>query len=55
MADRIDVIKGEKKKFKVMLNFVQWGAALSSFTLANSAAANVQKSYPHASLHLYKE
>ena len=50
---RIDVVPSEKGKFTVLVNFVQFGVALSSALLANKTAEDVQaKQYPHAELHL---
>jgi len=53
---RIDVVQGEKHKFKILVNFVQQGVELSSSVLANQEAVNLQKKHhPKAEMHLCKQ
>ncbi len=51
---RIDVVKGERKgKFRVLVNYVQFGVELSSPQLANNHAKTLKDThYPTAELHL---
>ena len=51
---RIDVVPAEKGKFKVMVNFVQYGSQVSSVILADHIAETVKKIYPQAALNLLK-
>jgi hypothetical protein len=53
---RIDVVKGEKGKFKVMVNQISHGTELSSVALANRIAIQIKSAfYPTAELHLAAE
>ena len=53
---RIDVISADKGKFKIMVNFIQWGAALSSAAIANREAQSFHDSErPTFDLNLVKE
>ena len=52
---RIDVTP-DGKKFKILVNFVQRGAILSSPSLANKMAKRLHNSeLPNAELHLVEE
>ena len=51
---RIDVVPAEKKKFKVLVNFIQKGIPFSSPELANSEAAKLHAENPRLELHLAK-
>ena len=44
---RIDVVPDGKGKFRVLVNFVQFGAELTDPRLANKAAKEAHKSYYH--------
>lgn len=52
---RIDVIAGERNKFRVLVNFGGVAAfEYSSPSLANNEAKKLQDKYPDAVLHLFK-
>jgi hypothetical protein len=51
---RIDVVP-EDGKFKIMINYVKRGVALSSSALANNEASRIKSDeMPHASIFLIK-
>lgn len=55
MSHSITVTKGEKGKFKILVNFIQEGVELSSAELANHNAVKLQKRYPAAIIILFNE
>ena len=52
---RIDVVNGEKGKFKVLVNFIQRGVPYSTQQVANTQAKCIQNNELHnAELHLMR-
>ena len=52
---RIDVVAADKGKFKVLVNFIQFGVELNDAQFANQTASHIKQShYPHASINLVK-
>jgi hypothetical protein len=51
---RIDVVPAEKKKFKILVNFIQRGIEFNSDSLANKEAEKLHEQIPHAELNLFK-
>jgi hypothetical protein len=50
---RIDVVPAEKKKFKVLINFIQEGADFSEARTANTQATQLHAKNKHYDLNLY--
>jgi len=53
---RIDVVRvndGKIQRYKVLVNFIQFGVELTNPSFANQTATKVKQShYPHATLNL---
>lgn len=50
---RIDVVQRDKGKFRVLVNFIQYGTELTSPILANQTAEQLkERTYPKAEIHL---
>jgi hypothetical protein len=47
---RIDVVHGDKGKFKVLVNFIQRGPEYSSTDVANTQAKHIKNEIPAAEL-----
>jgi len=52
---RVDVIKAEKGKFKVLVNFIQQGVHYTTSSIANREATAIHSTMPNASLTLVQE